>query len=145
MRCVRCSTTTASRSRTQRSPPCGALTPWAEVAWLASNSRVAFCRRKAPSGLTAARGPAEGAGPCARARVSIDAASEQAVCDCRCVAPAQSDEPSVLHADSMELFPDRREAGLLLAHAVAGLKLAHPIVLALPRGGVPVAAEVARR
>jgi putative phosphoribosyl transferase len=45
----------------------------------------------------------------------------------------------------MQRFANRMEAGLLLAHDVAELQLADPIVLALPRGGVPVAAEVARR
>jgi len=44
----------------------------------------------------------------------------------------------------MDAFVDRVEAGRLLAHRVAALKLADPVVLALPRGGVPVAAEVAR-
>jgi putative phosphoribosyl transferase len=44
------------------------------------------------------------------------------------------------------LFLDRRDAGRRLAERLAGLGLAsrHPLVLALPRGGVPVAAEVAR-
>ncbi|UXN71552.1 phosphoribosyltransferase [Devosia neptuniae] len=41
------------------------------------------------------------------------------------------------------LFTDRREAGRRLAKAVAALGLSDPIVLALPRGGVPVALEVA--
>ncbi len=41
-------------------------------------------------------------------------------------------------------FQDRREAGRMLAGAVAKLGLADPVVLALPRGGVPVAYEVAR-
>jgi putative phosphoribosyl transferase len=40
-------------------------------------------------------------------------------------------------------FADRTEAGRLLARQLLGLKLADPVVLALPRGGVPVAAEVA--
>jgi len=44
----------------------------------------------------------------------------------------------------MEAFIDRIEAGRLLAQRVVGLKLVDPVVLALPRGGVPVAAEVAR-
>lgn len=43
------------------------------------------------------------------------------------------------------MFTDRVEAGKALAEAVAKLGLARPVVLALPRGGVPVAAEVARR
>jgi putative phosphoribosyl transferase len=41
-------------------------------------------------------------------------------------------------------FRDRREAGRLLANAVKRLDLADPVVLALPRGGVPVAFEVAK-
>ena len=41
-------------------------------------------------------------------------------------------------------FADRAEAGRLLAERLAALRLAAPLVLALPRGGVPVAAEVAR-
>ncbi|SEG33253.1 putative phosphoribosyl transferase [Nonomuraea solani] len=43
----------------------------------------------------------------------------------------------------MELFADRAEAGMLLAER---LRDAHdPVVLALPRGGVAVAAPIARR
>jgi predicted phosphoribosyltransferase len=40
-------------------------------------------------------------------------------------------------------FVDRREAGRRLAEPVGALALDDPIVVALPRGGVPVAAEVA--
>jgi putative phosphoribosyl transferase len=40
-------------------------------------------------------------------------------------------------------FRDRVDAGRQLGGAVAGLDLAAPIVLALPRGGVPVGAAVA--
>ena len=43
------------------------------------------------------------------------------------------------------MFTDRRDAGRLLAGLVADLNLADPVVYALPRGGVPVALEVARR
>ena len=42
-------------------------------------------------------------------------------------------------------FVDRQSAGRLLAEAVAKLEPEAPIVYALPRGGVPVAIEVAAR
>ena len=40
-------------------------------------------------------------------------------------------------------FQDRSDAGRRLAKALSSYKDRHPVVLALPRGGVPVAAEVA--
>ncbi len=40
-------------------------------------------------------------------------------------------------------FDDRVDAGRKLAAALAGYKNQQPLILALPRGGVPVAAEVA--
>ena len=43
----------------------------------------------------------------------------------------------------MERFRDRAAAGRLLAERVRALGLDDPLVLALPRGGVPVAYEVA--
>ncbi len=43
----------------------------------------------------------------------------------------------------LALFGDRREAGRKLAEALAPLRDEQPIVLALPRGGVPVGYEVA--
>jgi putative phosphoribosyl transferase len=43
------------------------------------------------------------------------------------------------------MFADRAEAGRLLAERLAGMGLADPLVLALPRGGVPVGAEIAGR
>ena len=42
------------------------------------------------------------------------------------------------------MFPDRRTAGRLLAQALIHHAGTNPIVLGLPRGGVPVADEVAR-
>ena len=41
-------------------------------------------------------------------------------------------------------FPDRAEAGRQLAGRLLGLQLDRPVVYALPRGGVPVAFEVAK-
>jgi putative phosphoribosyl transferase len=41
-------------------------------------------------------------------------------------------------------YEDRHEAGRLLAVELAGLADARPVVVALPRGGVPVGFEVAR-
>lgn len=43
------------------------------------------------------------------------------------------------------MFADRDEAGRVLAEQLAGMDLAASLVLALPRGGVPVAAQIARR
>lgn len=40
-------------------------------------------------------------------------------------------------------FADRRDAGRALAVALEGLESEQPVVLGLPRGGIPVAAEVA--
>src|SRR5262245_44600968 len=42
------------------------------------------------------------------------------------------------------VFANRRAAGVGLGVRVAHLRVRHPVVLALPRGGVPVAAELAR-
>jgi putative phosphoribosyl transferase len=42
------------------------------------------------------------------------------------------------------MFIDRKEAGRELAAALARFKVESPVVLAIPRGGVPVAFEVAR-
>ena len=45
----------------------------------------------------------------------------------------------------MWLFADRGAAGRRLAARLAAFREEHPIVLGLPRGGVPIAAEVARQ
>jgi len=42
-----------------------------------------------------------------------------------------------------ELFTDRASAGKFLAHELERFETEHPVVVALPRGGVPVAYEVA--
>ena len=43
-----------------------------------------------------------------------------------------------------ELFRDRTAAGAQLAARLAGMGLADPVVLALPRGGIPVALPIAK-
>ena len=42
------------------------------------------------------------------------------------------------------MFENRLDAGQQLAAELTGMRFEHPVVLGLPRGGVPVAAEVAR-
>lgn len=42
------------------------------------------------------------------------------------------------------IFADRADAGIQLATRLAKFASAHPLILALPRGGVPVAFEVAK-
>ena len=44
----------------------------------------------------------------------------------------------------MPYFMDRRDAGRQLAEKIRARRFANPVVLALPRGGVPVADEIAR-
>lgn len=46
--------------------------------------------------------------------------------------------------DAMRIFKDRTEAGHALAQRLLEHQYDKPVVLALPRGGVPVAVEVAR-
>lgn len=46
-------------------------------------------------------------------------------------------------AGEPQRFADRRHAGRALGRELLGHRLVRPVVLALPRGGVPVAAEVA--
>jgi len=50
----------------------------------------------------------------------------------------------LMNTQSSKEFRDRVDAGRLLAAALLHLKESKPIVLALPRGGVPVAFEVAQ-
>jgi putative phosphoribosyl transferase len=50
----------------------------------------------------------------------------------------------VILDDNFPSFKDRHDAGRRLADALMHLKDENPVVLALPRGGVPVAYEVAR-
>jgi predicted phosphoribosyltransferase len=45
--------------------------------------------------------------------------------------------------DKLHVFEDRAEAGRLLAHSLMHLKSSDGIVLAIPSGGLPVAAEIA--
>ncbi len=42
------------------------------------------------------------------------------------------------------MFADRTEAGRLLAQRLLSMQNQHPVVLALPRGGLPVAVEIAK-
>ncbi len=46
--------------------------------------------------------------------------------------------------NNVHVFEDRAEAGRALAERLVTKKYDKPVVLALPRGGVPVAAEVAK-
>ncbi len=46
---------------------------------------------------------------------------------------------------SIDLLPDRAEAGARLAERLLHLKGTRPLVLGIPRGGVPIAARVAER
>lgn len=48
------------------------------------------------------------------------------------------------HPLSPERFADRRDAGRHLARILADVSIADPVIVALPRGGVPVAEEIAR-
>ena len=50
----------------------------------------------------------------------------------------------VLMADRLALFADRRDAGCRLGAALDRFRNTDPLVVALPRGGVPVGYEVAR-
>ena len=47
-------------------------------------------------------------------------------------------------ASSQHFFPDRRQAGRMLASRLMQFRDTNPLILALPRGGVPVAFEVAK-
>lgn len=45
---------------------------------------------------------------------------------------------------SMTFFLDREQAGRLLGEVLLAREFDHPVILALPRGGVPVALEIAK-
>ncbi len=51
---------------------------------------------------------------------------------------------ALLDPVAIGIFHDRHEAGRRLAERLEHLRSEHPVVLGLPRGGVPVAYEVAR-
>ncbi len=55
-----------------------------------------------------------------------------------------SAEPPSSPGDSDPRFADRRDAGRRLAALLGDLRREHPVVVGIPRGGMPVAAEVAR-
>lgn len=58
--------------------------------------------------------------------------------------PWRAHEPTPTGADGMPLyFDDRLEAGQRLARLLDHLRGDHPVILGLPRGGVPVAEQVA--
>lgn len=48
------------------------------------------------------------------------------------------------HRATSQRFADRRDAGRRLGEDLKGVGAADPVIVALPRGGVPVAAEIAR-
>jgi putative phosphoribosyl transferase len=56
----------------------------------------------------------------------------------------EAPEMSIFASRSEPLFEDRRDAGRQLASALARYQQSRAVVLALPRGGVPVAFEVGR-
>ena len=69
--------------------------------------------------------------------------------ECLTALPARSNAGSEPLQGGLDMrpstFADRREAGRMLARVLARKDLVEPAVLALPRGGVPVAAEIACR
>lgn len=47
-------------------------------------------------------------------------------------------------AEASPLFPDRQAAGELLARKLTEFRLPHPFVIAIPKGGIPVALPMAK-
>jgi putative phosphoribosyl transferase len=56
----------------------------------------------------------------------------------------ESVEDPASHAQRGIVFRDRHDAGCRLARRLEPVRVRRPVVVAIPRGGVPVAAEVAR-
>lgn len=52
--------------------------------------------------------------------------------------------PSSRHAPAPQRFRDRKDAGRRLASLLERYRAEEPVIVGIPRGGVPVAAEVAR-
>jgi putative phosphoribosyl transferase len=52
---------------------------------------------------------------------------------------------TIIHQPLREIFTDRRDAGEILAEKVSDLQGRKTLVLALPRGGVPIGYEVAKK
>src|SRR5258708_2063382 len=62
---------------------------------------------------------------------------------CHCYFEELMARKRIAWAEDQFLFRDRADAGRQLAAQLLALKLIKPLVLALPRGGVPIAIEIA--
>jgi len=79
-----------------------------------------------------------------RIRLARDAGAQEPELPRWTGAVARGDHPSPVPAPSWSLFRDRRHAGQRLAALLERFRRERPIIVAMPRGGVPVGAEVAR-